>query len=176
MVRSLATHGLGLVVSAGIAFSAAAQVPSVEVPTYMASLKKFDDWEVICNKPEGTKENRCLAHQTQTVKQSNTRLIQVSLGRLGLHGEPVLVAMVPLGIWLPSGVALKIDDLPQVPMTVTQCTEKGCAAQVQVAESMMKSVLDAKAMSVGMIAAGSAQTLAIAISPKGLKSAWSAVK
>lgn len=61
-------------------------------------------------------------------------------------------------------------------MTVTQCTGDGCAARVQLTERSLTTRLDAKTLSVGMIPAGSTQTLVVALSLKGLKQAWAEVK
>lgn len=138
--------------------------------------KSFADWIIDCEMAPGAKTEKCFASQTQTTKDRKGRLLRFSVGYLGPKGEPVAVAILPLGIYLPAGAAFKVDDGPQVAMTLQSCTSEGCSAGALLSEKTLKELLEGKKMAVGMMPAGSKETVSIAVSMNGFKSAFSSLK
>ena len=71
----------------------------------------FGDWRVNCGKPPGAKEQRCaLVQRVIDEERSNVGLRVVFL--LTSDGKNVLRVVAPLGVLLPFGLGLRIDDEP----------------------------------------------------------------
>jgi invasion protein IalB len=136
--------------------------------------KIFDDWSVECVGEK--KDEKCYITQTLTMKEGGGRLLKVSVGYLGPKGEPVMVGIFPLGIWLPAGAAFKLDDQPQTPMVLQQCTSEGCVGSLPLTSAMIKSLQDGKSLLFGILPAGTQKTLSIAASLKGFKAAFASLK
>jgi invasion protein IalB len=57
------------------------------------------------------------------------RMLRMSVVKVDQQ-QTLMLALLPLGIFLPSGVVIQIDDTPQQAMTVRRCTAEGCDAAV----------------------------------------------
>lgn len=135
--------------------------------------KTFDDWVVVCERPKDAKDEKCFAQQNQQTSDGNM-VLRVSVGNIGPKGEPIMIALMPLGINLSAGAAYKIDEGDQVPFFLHQCTALGCQGAAQVKD--LKALFTAKKIIIGMMPWGSSETFAIAVSPKGLKTAIDSLK
>lgn len=109
------------------------------------------DWTYICATAKGKIKPSCEITLTQTVKNKktgeNNRLLSISIAKLG-KGH-VLQAIVPLGISLPAGIALKVDENKQVPMTVQRCTNGGCEALINLKQATINKMKKGKKIQVG---------------------------
>ncbi|MBF0166817.1 MAG: invasion associated locus B family protein [Alphaproteobacteria bacterium] len=141
-----------------------------------AKPQQFDKWEVTCDKSATAKAERCIATQVQTLKDGGLRLIQVSIGKLGPQGEPVIVTALPLGIFIPGGATLKIEGMAPIPLTITQCTAVGCMAQTQLSDQTLATMADAKRMVVSVQPVGAVQPLDINLQTEGMKAALAKLK
>ncbi|CAK0750824.1 hypothetical protein WCLP8_2150003 [uncultured Gammaproteobacteria bacterium] len=129
--------------------------------------KVFGDWIVDCETPKD-KPQICFLSQEQTQKEGGGRVLKFSLGKLGPKGEVMVVAILPLGISLPAGAALRIDAKDQKPMILQQCTGEGCVATMVLDKATVDALKAAKEMLVGILPFGGTQTMVINVSVKGL--------
>lgn len=162
-----------------ISASSIAGVAMLFAPEVSAAPQKgkvFDDWVIECERPEGADKDICFAGQTQSMKEGGGRLIHVAVGYLGPKGESALVATVPLGIYLPAGVAFRVGDGAQTPMVIQNCTNKGCRGSVKLDDAMIKQLGAGKVMSFGMLPAANGKTVVIPVSLKGFGAALKSLK
>lgn len=127
----------------------------------------FDDWAVECERAPDDRD-RCFLSQSQFLKENNARLLKASVGYLGPEDEPILVLLLPLGIDLRAGVALKVDDGPQLSVTLQHCTQGGCTGAFPLDGPAVAALRAARRIQVGMMPYASTQTVTVEISPKGL--------
>ena len=140
--------------------------------------KVFGDWVIDCE--TGTdKAEHCFAAQTQTetVKdQKPARLLKVSIGYIGPKGAPAMVAILPLGIYLPAGVAYQVDKAPQHQLVVQRCVAAGCVAAAAVDERVLAALRRGQRMVIGVKGDPAGQTITISVSLKGLDAAIRSLK
>lgn len=130
--------------------------------------KAFGDWVVDCETaPDG--KDSCFLSQTQTMQQQQQsgRLIKVSIGYIGPQGKPAMVAILPLGIWLPTGAAYQIEGQAQKPLALQRCLNEGCIASAELDEAALGQMRKAKSLTIGIKADPNGQTIAIPVSLKG---------
>jgi len=99
---------------------------------------KFGDWEVSCGTPPGSREKKCaLVQSVIDEERSNVGLRIVFL--LGSKGERVLRVVAPLGVLLPFGLGLRIDDEPigDKPIPFIRCRPMGCISEIVVKDALM---------------------------------------
>ncbi len=73
--------------------------------------KRFGDWLHECEPGDG-KERVCALTHTAPTSDGKGTLLKLTIRKLGKKQTTVLVALTPLGIYLPTGVVGKVDSSP----------------------------------------------------------------
>ncbi|HCC54571.1 MAG TPA: hypothetical protein DEQ20_06555 [Desulfobulbaceae bacterium] len=112
--------------------------------------KVFDNWTLACTeaKPVAGKCQIIQARDIKNEKGVSSRLLQLSVGRLE-GGKLYLNLLLPLGLDLRSGVALKIGEGAQTNMPFTTCMANGCQALVAMSDLMITDFKKVKVATVG---------------------------
>lgn len=100
--------------------------------------KSFGDWIIDCGKPPGARTERCaLLQSVVDEERSNVGLRVVFL--LTSSGERVLRVVAPLGVLLPFGLGLRIDNEPigDKPLPFIRCRAMGCISEIIVKDALL---------------------------------------
>ncbi|MBF0095851.1 MAG: invasion associated locus B family protein [Magnetococcales bacterium] len=138
--------------------------------------KVFEKWITECEVAPDGKAEKCFASQTQVSKDHQQLILKFSVGRFGNKDEWAAVAILPLGISIPAGVAFKVDDGEPITMQLQQCTGNGCLASVLLDKSLLTSIKKGKMLSVGVLPFGFPKTLGIPVDLQGCSAAVSALQ
>lgn len=135
----------------------------------------FGDWQVECEAAVDGKE-RCFLAQTQTLKENNTRLLKMSVGYIGPKGEAVLVALLPLGIDLRAGVAMKLDEGEQTALVLQHCAQDGCVASKALDAKGLAAFTKARTLRIGVLPYAGTQSVTMTVSLKGVAAGLGALR
>ena len=95
------------------------------------------DWQVVCKPPPpGAKNEVCALVQSVTAQDRNNVGLTIYFQRFS-NGTQVLRIFAPLGVLLPPGVGLKIDDADVGHAPFHRCQSFACYAQVTVDEKLL---------------------------------------
>ena len=111
----------GIAALAGLAAEASAQgaVRSVH-----------NDWQIRCDTPPGAQKEQCALIQSVTAEdRANVGLTVIVLKTADLKSRLMRV-VAPLGVLLPSGLGLKIDQIDVGRAGFVRCLPNGCVAEV----------------------------------------------
>ncbi len=142
----LATLGLAVALTFGGFASARAQDDSPDVgggesaATGPGSVVKetYGAWQVSCRTPPGAKEEKCALVQSVTAEdRPNVGLTVVFYKAIG-EDKKLLRVVVPLGVLLPTGLGLKIDDQDVGNAPFLKCSKRGCIAEVVLQDEVIK--------------------------------------
>lgn len=99
----------------------------------------FGDWRTNC---EVNAESRRVCHifQRITVKESGKTVLHVAIARPTSAQQPVAVFNLPLGVALPPGVAIKVDEGEPKPFPFSICTKDGCRAGLKLTDDIVKTL------------------------------------
>jgi invasion protein IalB len=90
----------------------------------------YGAWQVSCRTPPGAKEEKCALVQSVTAEdRPNVGLTVVFYKAIG-EDKKLLRVVVPLGVLLPTGLGLKIDDQDVGNAPFLKCSKRGCIAEV----------------------------------------------
>lgn len=153
----------------------AAVTPALAAERKPAPGTGFGDWQVECEKAADG-QSRCFLTQTQLLKDSNVRLLKMSLGYIGAKGEPVLVALLPLGLDLRAGVVMRLDDGGEAPLPFQQCVQDGCIASARLDAKGLTAFMKAKTLRLGVMPYAGAQSVTMVISLKGVAAGLEALR
>ncbi|MEL7542837.1 MAG: invasion associated locus B family protein [Pseudomonadota bacterium] len=142
-VRRLGDHLIALAsmlvmaVSASIASPAHAQ--STDAPTSEpkpAVRAQHGDWQIVCKKPIGARTEVCAAVQDVTSEDNPNVGLSVHFQKAS-DGSRTLRIFAPLGLLLPPGLGLNIDEAKVGRIPFVRCHVVGCLAHVTVDEKLM---------------------------------------
>jgi len=102
------------------------------------------DWQIVCKPPPaGAKSEICALVQSVTAEDRNNVGLTVYFQKFS-NGTRVLRVFAPLGILLPPGLGLKIDDKDVGHAPFLRCTTFACFAQVVVEEPLVQQLKTGK--------------------------------
>jgi invasion protein IalB len=91
--------------------------------------QQFQDWTLRCELPQGQPPEFCEMRQ-RVVNQQDEQVLLAVVGRLPQLGKPGLLIVLPLGISLPPGAFLKIDQGADQQVPVERCERQGCRIEI----------------------------------------------
>ena len=138
-VRRLAVAGL---LAAGL-FQAAGEAIG-QTPEGGTVKAQHGDWQVVCKPPPpGAKHEICALVQSVTAEDRNNIGLTVYFQKFS-DGKRVLRVFAPLGVLLPPGLGLKIDDKDVGHAPFVRCHNFACYAQVVVENPLIEQLKTGK--------------------------------
>lgn len=102
------------------------------------------DWQIVCkDPPAGAKAGVCALVQSVTAEDRNNIGLTVYFQKFS-NGTRVLRVFAPLGVLLPPGLGLKIDDKDVGHAPFLRCHNFACYAQVVVEEALIEQLKTGK--------------------------------
>ena len=108
----------------------------------------FGNWLVNCKVDEQDGRQGCFIVQNLVLREGGQRVLQVAIGFVAEAPEPIALISLPLGISLPPGTTLKIDELEPKRVPIERCEPNGCRAGLKLGEEILKSLVTGKQLSV----------------------------
>ncbi len=103
-------------------------------------------------------------------------VLRATLASIGEKKNLGLIVLAPLGIFLGSGVAGKVDEGKQFKFVLQRCTQQGCQAAIQVSDSLKAELKKGKQLVVAFKPTANAQPVQLAVSLKGVAAGLKALK
>lgn len=102
------------------------------------------DWQIVCKAPPpGAKNDVCAIVQSVTAEDRNNVGLTVYFQRFS-DGRRVLRVFAPLGVLLPPGLGLKIDNKDVGHAPFVRCNSFACYAQVVVDDPLVEKMKNGK--------------------------------
>ena len=100
--------------------------------------KTFEDWQLRCETPAGAKAEQCaLVQYLAAEDRPNLTLVVIVLKTADNRGY-LLRVVAPLGVLLPSGLGLKIDQTDIGRAGFVRCLTTGCVAEVVMDDGLIR--------------------------------------
>ncbi len=148
-VRSTRGRILSRVLS-GLAVLAASLVAVGAAHAQGAIKDKHGDWETRCETPPGASYEQCAAVLSVVDQERpNLTLVVIVLNTADRKAR-LLRVIAPLGVLLPPGVGLKIDDQDMGRLNFLQCLANGCVAQVAMDDKLVEKLKTGKTVTLAI--------------------------
>ncbi|MFZ1813335.1 MAG: invasion associated locus B family protein [Rhizobiaceae bacterium] len=138
-IRSLRQAGaaalLAILLAPALAQDAGAQVR-------VASEHGF--WKIICETPPGAKSEQCGMHQSVQDEKRPELGLSITMLRPADRKGDLLRIQAPLGVLLPTGVGLEIDEQKIGTAFFVRCFQDGCWADVEIDEKLLETLRKGK--------------------------------
>jgi len=111
---------------------------------------KHGDWVTRCETPPGAAHEQC-AIVLSVVDQDRPNLILVVIVLNTADRKARLMRVIaPLGVLLPPGISLRIDNAEAGRLSFLQCLPNGCVAQLAMDEALIDKLKSGKTATLGV--------------------------
>jgi invasion protein IalB len=102
------------------------------------------DWQVRCDTPAGAQNEQCVLMQFVTAEDRDNVGLTVIVLKTADKKAKIMRVLAPLGVLLPSGLGLKIDDTEMGRAGFVRCLPNGCVAEVILEDNLLNSLKNGK--------------------------------
>ena len=142
--RALRSLG-GLAWPAALALVAAlATIPAEQAAAQGAVKSVHKDWQVRCDTPPGAKSEQCALIQSVTAEDRANVGLTVIVLKTADKKNRLMRVVAPLGVLLPSGLGLKIDNVDIGRAGFVRCLPNGCIAEVVMDDKLLQKLQTGK--------------------------------
>jgi len=92
--------------------------------------QSFGDWQIRCDTPPGATGEQCVLLQSVQAEDRPNVGLTVIILKTADQKSRLLRVLAPLGVLIPSGLGLKIDDQDVGRAGFVRCLPNGCVAEV----------------------------------------------
>ena len=97
-----------------------------------------NDWQVRCDTPPGAQAEQCAFIQSVTAEDRANVGLTVIVIKTADHKSKLMRIVAPVGVLLPSGLGLKIDQVDVGRAGFVRCLPNGCVAEVVMDDTLLK--------------------------------------
>jgi invasion protein IalB len=124
------------------AFALAAVLASAALPETAAAqgvVKSiYGDWQIRCDTPPGAQSEQCALIQSVTAEDRPNVGLTVIVLKTADQKSRLMRVLAPLGVLLPSGLGLKINQADIGRAGFVRCLPNGCVAEVIMDDNLIK--------------------------------------
>jgi len=102
------------------------------------------DWQIRCDTPPGAKSEQCALIQSVTAEDRANVGLTVIVLKTADQKSRLMRVVAPLGVLLPSGLGLKIDQADIGRAGFVRCLPNGCIAEVVMDDELIKKLRNGK--------------------------------
>ena len=137
--------------------------------------KDFQDWRLRCEKKDDDAPERCFIMQIAKSAKEKRDVLRIGVR----YPEPEKPAMVfltlPLGVYLPTGLLLQIDDGETLKIPMEICLPNGCHTRMALVGELLKKLMAGR-MAKLAFHDSQQQRITVSISLAGFTAAFAALK
>jgi invasion protein IalB len=98
----------------------------------------YGDWQIRCDTPPGAQSQQCALMQSVTAEDRPNVGLTVIVLKTSDQKNRLMRVVAPLGVLLPSGLGLKIDNQDVGRAGFVRCLPNGCVAEVVMDDNLIK--------------------------------------
>ena len=132
------------------------------------------DWIFTCQALSAS-QTACALTQTIVEKETKQPVLHLTLRKLGQDQQLALIANVPLGVYLASGIAGKVDEGEQFNLIWQICTKEICQAALALDDAKRAAFQAGSKLLIGFKPRPDAQPYTVAASLKGVTAGLAAL-
>ena len=132
--------------------------------------KTFGSWSKICTAGDGD-PHHCQIVQSANQKDTGRRVFHTALGYVDDNDKPILYMTAPLGIFLPRGISIFVDDQPGLRAAVQICDANGCLGLLALEDDFLELLKEGETAKL-VFATSAEQNVSVPLDLNGFKKAY----
>jgi invasion protein IalB len=102
------------------------------------------DWQIRCDTPPGAQSEQCALIQSVVAEDRSNAGLTVIVLKTADQKSKLMRVVAPLGVLLPSGLGLKLDNVDVGRAGFVRCLPNGCVAEVVMDDKLLGQLKSAK--------------------------------
>jgi invasion protein IalB len=102
------------------------------------------DWQIRCDTPPGAQSEQCALIQSVVAEDRSNAGLTVIVLKTADQKSKLMRVVAPLGVLLPSGLGLKLDNVDVGRAGFVRCLPNGCVAEVVMDDKLLGQLRTAK--------------------------------
>jgi invasion protein IalB len=102
------------------------------------------DWQIRCDTPPGAQSEQCALIQSVVAEDRSNAGLTVIVLKTADQKSKLMRVVAPLGVLLPSGLGLKLDNVDVGRAGFVRCLPNGCVAEVVMDDKLLGQLRSAK--------------------------------
>ncbi|MGJ4948586.1 invasion associated locus B family protein [Bradyrhizobium sp. HKCCYLS20291] len=102
------------------------------------------DWQIRCDTPPGAQAEQCALIQSVVAEDRSNAGLTVIMLKTADQKSRLMRVVAPLGVLLPSGLGLKLDNQDVGRAGFVRCLPNGCVAEVVLEDKLLNQLKTAK--------------------------------
>jgi invasion protein IalB len=102
------------------------------------------DWQIRCDTPPGAQTEQCALIQSVVAEDRSNAGLTVIVLKTADQKSKLMRVVAPLGVLLPSGLGLKLDNVDVGRAGFVRCLPNGCVAEVVMDDKLLGQLRSAK--------------------------------
>jgi invasion protein IalB len=140
MMRATARRGFF-----GLAFAAACLLGWASQANAQGAVRSVHgDWQIRCDTPPGAQSEQCALIQSVVAEDRSNAGLTVIVLKTADQKSRLMRVVAPLGVLLPSGLGLKLDNQDVGRAGFVRCLPNGCVAEVVMDDKLLGQLKNAK--------------------------------
>ena len=128
--------------------AAAPATPAADQGQGSATAPPQPGWAARCSSVSRDAPPECAVEQTAVLSKTGQLIVLVNIRVPSETRAPIALVQLPLGLNLPAGAKLQIDDGKAVDLQVQTCETRGCYASTPVAADMLAALKSGKQLKI----------------------------
>jgi len=142
--HALPAHRLGAVVIAGVLTVALSLGLAGSARAQGAVRSVHGDWQIRCDTPPGAQAEQCALIQSVVAEDRSGAGLTVIILKTADQKSKLMRVVAPLGVLLPSGLGLKLDNTDVGRAGFVRCLPNGCVAEVVMDDNLLNQLKNSK--------------------------------
>ena len=105
---------------------------------------KHGDWDLRCDTPAGAQNQQCVIMQFVTAQDRENVGLSVVVMKTADKQARILRVLAPLGVLLPRGLGLRIDNTDMGTTGFIRCLPNGCVSEVLMDDTLIEQLRTGK--------------------------------
>ncbi len=102
------------------------------------------DWQIRCDTPPGAQNEQCALIQSVVAEDRSHAGLTVIVLKTADQKSRLMRVVAPLGVLLPSGLGLKLDNVDVGRAGFVRCLPNGCVAEIVMNDQLLNQLKSAK--------------------------------
>jgi invasion protein IalB len=128
----------------------AASNPATVPQASNASANQAPGWTARCFSPARQSPLECTLEQQVIVQQTGQQVSFVSIRVPGDTKQPVMMVQLPLGLFLPAGLTLQVDEGKSQVVAIQSCDQRACYVGMPLTAELLDGMKKGQRLSLGM--------------------------
>lgn len=134
----------------------------------------FGSWTLRCETRAADNGRECIMFQNLVLKTGGQPVLQFAIGLAPADAMPTVILSLPLGIALPPGVSIRIDEGKAAQFPVERCEPDGCRAGMKLRKATVAQLAEGRQLTITFFD-GERQPIVVPLSLDGFSAGYAAL-